>query len=100
LTRRTLAPAGSYSQIGKCRKSRENASFQAWAQGVAGSNPVAPTNVYRACLRGWRGQAPLMGILWALAVGADPSVRPLRAYGPTGGRGHTHPAPVGTPVAL
>ena len=43
LTRRTLAPAGSYSQIGKCRKSRENASFQAWAQGVAGSNPVAPT---------------------------------------------------------
>src|SRR4029453_1311550 len=42
LIRRTLAPAGSYSQIGECRKSRENASFPAWAQGVAGSNPGAP----------------------------------------------------------
>src|SRR4030095_15813685 len=36
LIRRTLAPAESYSQIGKCRKSRENASFQAWAQVVVG----------------------------------------------------------------
>ena len=43
LARRTLAPAGSYGQIGECRKSPENALFPAWAQGVAGSNPVGPT---------------------------------------------------------
>jgi hypothetical protein len=41
-----------------------------------------------------------MGTLWALGVAVDPSVRPLRAHGHTGSRGHTGPAPVGTPVAL
>src|SRR4029453_18359171 len=29
--RRTLAPAGSYSEIGECRKTPENASLPAWA---------------------------------------------------------------------
>jgi hypothetical protein len=31
------APAGSYSQITKCRKSRESVPFQAWAQAVVDS---------------------------------------------------------------
>jgi hypothetical protein len=37
----STSPAGSYSRIGECRKSRENGSFQAWAQGTDGSNPAA-----------------------------------------------------------
>ena len=38
-----LARRRGYGQIGECRKSQENALYVSWAQGVAGSNPVAPT---------------------------------------------------------
>ena len=37
-------------QLGDCRKSREIAILTAWAQGVAGSNPVAPISIQRGTL--------------------------------------------------